>query len=348
MDQTESIYLPSSSKLVYMRHRRFLPPKHRYRQWRSHFDGMAENGEALKHRDGKFVFEMINNIKVVFGKPVKGTKRKKRKKPTKDSPFKKQSIFFRYLPYWKEFEIGHAIDTMHAEKAVFKSTISLLWDIPCKTKDGLSAPKNLQALEISEELHPQKRSNGKAYLPLASYTLTTEEKRAICKCLHEIRVPIGFSTNIKNLVSMSELKISGYNTYDCYLSLFLSIAINHPYLKMVITCMCHFFNAISKKVIDVSELDELCKEIRVTMCQLETCFPPSFFDTMEHYMIHLADQIFVLGYLYVHYMYMYKCHIVVMKGYVRNHAHPKGSMIVSYTIERSLSATQITSKMENQ
>jgi hypothetical protein len=30
--------------------------------------------------------------------------------------------------------------------------------------------------------------------------------------------------------------------------------------------MCHFFNAISKKVIDVSELDELRKEISVTMC----------------------------------------------------------------------------------
>jgi hypothetical protein len=53
------------------------------------------------------------------------------------------------------------------------------------------------------------------------------------------------------------------------LSLFLAIAIkvvNHPYLKMVIPCMCHFFNTISEKVIDISELDELRKEIRVTMC----------------------------------------------------------------------------------
>jgi hypothetical protein len=88
--------------------------------------------------------------------------------------------------------------------------------------------------------------------------------------------------------------------------------------------MCHFFNAISKKVIDVSELDELRKEIRVTMCQLEMCFPPSFFDTMEHYMIHLADQIFVLGPSYMHYMYLYECNMVVMKGYVCNHAHPEG------------------------
>jgi hypothetical protein len=113
----------------------------------------------------------------------------------------------------------------------------------------------------------------------ASYTLTNEEKRAIYKCLRGIRVPTGFLTNIKNLVFMSELKVSGYNTHDCHtmLSLFLSIAIravNHPYLKMVITRMCHFFNAISKKVIDVVELDEICKEIRVTMCQLEMCFPP--------------------------------------------------------------------------
>jgi hypothetical protein len=45
------------------------------------------------------VFAMIKNINVVFGKPVKGKKRKKTEKAPKDSPFKKQSIFFRYLPY---------------------------------------------------------------------------------------------------------------------------------------------------------------------------------------------------------------------------------------------------------
>jgi hypothetical protein len=237
---------------------------------------------------------MIKNIIIVFGKPMKGIKRKKSEKPPKDSPFKKQSIFFQYLPYWKEFEIGHAIDTMYVEKGVFESTIGLLLDIPSKTKDGFSARKDLQALEIREELHLQERPNKKAYLPPASYTITTEEKRAICKCLHGIRIPKGFLTNIKNLLSMSELKMSSYNTHDCHtmLSLFLAIAIravNHPYLKMVITHICHFFNAISKKVIDISKLDELRKEIRVTICQLKMCFPPSFFDTMEHYMIHLAD-----------------------------------------------------------
>jgi hypothetical protein len=132
---------------------------------------------------------------------------------------------------------------MHVEKGILKSTIDLLLDIAGKMKDGLNVRKDLQALRIREELHTQKRPNGKVYFPRASYTLTNKEKRAICKCLHEIKVIIGFLTNIKNPVSMSELKMSGYNTHDCHtiLSFFLVIAIrevNHPCMKMVITRIC--------------------------------------------------------------------------------------------------------------
>jgi hypothetical protein len=130
-------------------------------------------------------------------------------------------------------------------------------------KDGLNTHKDLQVLGTREEVHPQERPNRKVYLPPAAYTLTNEEKRALCKCLRGIKVPTEFSTNIKNLVSLLELKVSGYNTHDrlTMLSLFLPIAIR--YLKMVITLKCHFFNAISKKVIDVVELDKICKEMRV-------------------------------------------------------------------------------------
>jgi hypothetical protein len=183
MDQTELIYLPSLSKMVYMWQHKFLPPKHKYHQWRSHFDGTIENGEASKHWDDKFVFEMIKNINVVFGKPVKVIKRKKSKKPPKDSPFKKQSIFFWYLPYWKEFEIGHAIDTMHVEKGVFESAIGLLLDIPGKTKDGLSAYKDLQALEIREELHPHERANKRlTFLQLATPSQLKRKGQFACVC----------------------------------------------------------------------------------------------------------------------------------------------------------------------
>jgi hypothetical protein len=48
---------------------------------------------------------MIKNIKVVFGKPVKGKKRKKNEKAPKDSRFKKQSNFSDTYPIRKSVRL---------------------------------------------------------------------------------------------------------------------------------------------------------------------------------------------------------------------------------------------------
>jgi hypothetical protein len=178
--------------------------------------------------------------------------------------------------------MGHAIDTKHVVKGVFESTIDTLLDIPVTTKDGLIASRDLQKLEIRTQLHPKKRPNGKYYLPPDSFALTLEEKKVFYRCLRGVKVPIRFSSNIKNLVSMSDLKMTGYNThvYHTMLSLILTITIrvvNLPYVKMIITQMCHFFNGISKKVNDTNDIEMLHKHMRETMCQLEMCFPLSFF-----------------------------------------------------------------------
>jgi hypothetical protein len=69
---------------------------------------------------------MVKNIEVVFGKGiVKGQKRKKTPTPT-DIPLKKQSIFFKYHPYWKDLQTCHNIDLMpylSRSNQFFSSTI---------------------------------------------------------------------------------------------------------------------------------------------------------------------------------------------------------------------------------
>jgi hypothetical protein len=152
-------------KLVYMRHRWFLPRKHKYRKMKLHFDNTVEKDSALKQYTGKLVFEMVKNIEVVFGKgAVKGQKRKKT--PTLTYiPFKKQSIFFMYLPYWKDLQTCHNIDLMHVTKKVFDSIIGTLLDMSRKSKDGLKSHTNLVQFELRPELHPISRPNGKYFLP---------------------------------------------------------------------------------------------------------------------------------------------------------------------------------------
>jgi hypothetical protein len=86
---------------------------------------------------------MVKNIEVVFGKgAVKGQKRKKTPTLT-DIPFKKQSIFFRYLPYWKDLQTCHIIDLMHVTKNVFDSIIETLLDMLRKTNDRLKSHTDL-------------------------------------------------------------------------------------------------------------------------------------------------------------------------------------------------------------
>jgi hypothetical protein len=80
IDETASVYLPSSKK-------------HKYRKMKIHFDNIVEKDGAPKQYTGKLVFEMVKNIEVVFGKgTVRGQKRKKTPTLT-DIAFKKQSIF---------------------------------------------------------------------------------------------------------------------------------------------------------------------------------------------------------------------------------------------------------------
>ena len=137
---------------------------------------------------------------------------------------------------------------------------------------------------------------------------------------------------------MKDLSLCGYNCHDCQmlLTLFLPIAIRAikpVYVRMVIDRLCYFFNRISQKVIDEDELQDLKEFIAETMVQLEMCFPPGFFDITEHLIIHMVDQIWALGPLYLHEMWTYERFMSILNRYVLNRAHPEGSMIEGYSTE---------------
>jgi hypothetical protein len=107
-----------------------------------------------KQYTGKLVFEMVKNIEVLFGNgTVKGQKRKKTPTPT-DIPFKKQSIFFKYLPYWKDLQTCHSTDLMHVTKNIFDSIIGTLLDMLRKTKDGLKSHTDLVQFDLRPEVYP--------------------------------------------------------------------------------------------------------------------------------------------------------------------------------------------------
>ena len=73
-------------------------------------------------------------------------------------------------------------------------------------------------------------------------------------------------------------------------------------------------------MIDCVELARLQLFVSETTAQLKMCFPPSFFDIMEHLMVHMVQQITELGPMYFHQMWTYERFMLTLNGYMRNKA----------------------------
>jgi hypothetical protein len=117
-----------------------------------YFDNNVElqSTAPLGNSKGKRVFNIVNNLKIVFGKKTKDEKLRKDVKPTLGATFTKKSIFFEYLSYLPELDVRHAIDGMHVQKNMFESLIGTLLDMKGKTKEALNSRIGKVQLDIKK------------------------------------------------------------------------------------------------------------------------------------------------------------------------------------------------------
>ena len=66
---------------------------------------------------------------------------------------------------------------------------------------------------IRTELGPVKKGS-QTYLPPAAFTLSRKEKKILCKFLSDVKVPEGYSSDIRRLVSMKDLKLKSLKIHD--------------------------------------------------------------------------------------------------------------------------------------
>jgi len=171
---------------------------------------------------------------------------------------------------------------------------------------------------IRFELHPQSIGR-RTYLPPTCHTLSRKEKQIFCECLRNVKVLQGYSSNISSLVSMQDLKLLGLKSHDCHVLMqqLLPIAfrvILPTSVRVILTRLCMFFNAIYKKVIDPRVLDDLENEVIRLLCELEMYFPPLFFDIMIHLIVHLMREIRICGPVFLRWMYPVERYMKILKG----------------------------------
>src|SRR3954470_21285036 len=324
LGETDSIYL--GNKNVYLGHRRFLPKQHHVRKRGNHFRGEADNRSKPTRPTGGVIYYMVKDLKVIFGKGP-GGQSVPHDVDGHVPMWKKKSIFWA-LPYWKFLEVHSAIDAMHVTKNLFVNLLNFL-GVYGKTKDTPDARQDQQSIHEGNNLNPEK------YQGPASYALTKEEKEIFFEVLSSIKVPSGFSSNIKGIINMSEKKFQNLKSHDCHVIMtqLFPVALRGllpENVRVPIVKLCAFLNASSQKVINPITLQNLQKDVVQCLVSFELVFPPSFFNIMTHLLVHLVEEISILGPVFLHNMFPFERFMGVLKKYVRNRARPEGSIVKGY------------------
>nr|ABB46823.1 transposon protein, putative, CACTA, En/Spm sub-class [Oryza sativa Japonica Group] len=130
--------------------------------------------------------------------------------------------------------------------------LKLLWKkegVYGKSKDTLEACNDLKHMEQRDDLHPEPKEKGSHYLSSASYILSKAEKESMFEYLESIKVPSGYSTNIKRIISTKEKKFTNLKSHDCHvlmtqLLLVVTRGILPDNVRATITKLCAFMNAV--------------------------------------------------------------------------------------------------------
>ena len=149
-------------------------------------------------------------------------------------------------------------------------------------------------------LHLEKRDKGRHYLGPACYTLSKEEKQSMFECLNSIKIPTGYSSNIKRLLNLKEKNFAHVKSHDCHVLMtqLILVALRDilpANVRATIIKLCAFLNTISQKAIDPLSLSSLQEDVIQSLVSLEMIFSPSFFNIMTHLLVHLVKEIGILG-----------------------------------------------------
>jgi len=109
-------------------------------------------------------------------------------------------------------------------------------------------------------------------------------------------------------VKLKERIIRGMKSHDSHILMqqLLPVALHGSLPKNVVEPLIQlsgYFREICLKTMLLEDLDRLESQIPIILCQLEQIFPPGFFSSMVHVVVHLATECKLGGPIHFRWMY---------------------------------------------
>ncbi|XP_071685176.1 uncharacterized protein [Lolium perenne] len=183
-------------------------------------------------------------------------------------------------------------------------------DVDKRSKDNAKARMDMKRMKIREHLHINETQE-KPDLPEAVYYMESSKKKLFCGLVKNVRFPDNHASSMYNKTLPEEVAL--------------------PLVKLA---KC--FKVITSKIVSNKEIAIVEEQLPEILCQLEKIFPPTFFDIMEHLVIHLPAEVRLAGPVQFRNMWSTEMFIGNMKNWVHNRSHPEGSIAESYLFDECL------------
>ncbi|KAL6842985.1 hypothetical protein ACP4OV_027298 [Aristida adscensionis] len=249
------------------------------------------------------------------------------------------SLFWK-LPYFSKLKLRHNIDIMHTERNIAEVIWNTCLDIPDKTKDDVKARQDLEEICDRPTFHLQLKANGKWDKPKAPYCIDKDDKITILKWFKELKFPDGYAANISRGVNLPQKKVYGMKSHDFHIFIErLLPAAFRGFLPesiwLTLAELSFFFRQLCAKELNKEVVSSLEKNIPILICKLEKIFPPSFFNSMQHLMVHLPYEARLGGPVQHRGMFRYERLIYKAKRKVLNKARVESSIVEAHLVEEA-------------
>ena len=236
----------------------------------------------------------------------------------------------------QELPVRHVLDVMHVEKNIAESVLKFLFG----DKDSAESRQDMEELGIRRELWLRPRANRQAFMkPHAPYVFTEAEKKVFLEEVCAICTPTGYGSAFGKHLKKSKFMGLKSHDYHCLIQQIIPVVsrtLLQPLQRTALIRLGKSLNRICARVVVKAELAALKIYVAETICFLEVCFPPAFFDVMEHALVHLVDELDLCGPVGGRWMYPCERYLGTLKSFVRNRAQPEASMAKGYVAEEAL------------
>jgi hypothetical protein len=292
-------------------HRQFLPMNHSFRKSLKAF---RKRVQVLNPPPGRLTGEQIHaELKSLV--PNKGKGKHKFEGYGQTHNWTHISGLWE-LEYFDKLLIRHNIDVMHTEKNVMEALLATILDISDKTKDNVKARLDLEIICDRSDYHMRKKPNGSWEKRRAPFCLSREQKIAVLRWLKALKFPDMYAANIRRGVNLSDLRINGMKSHDYHIFMerLLPIALRgfiDNTIWLALAELSFFFRQLCSTEINIEKMEELENSIPVLLCKLEKIFPPGFFNSMQHLLLHLPYEAKIGGPVQYRWMYVFERYVTV-------------------------------------